>query len=65
MTTAVTLFLKSAVQHDTLPFEISNEVFNAETCAALDEAEKLKTQAGNSKHYRSAAEFLQDLGKED
>ena len=40
MSTAIIMFLKSAVSHDGLPFEVKRTVPNAETRAALAEYEK-------------------------
>ena len=40
MTTAVTMFLRSAVTHDGIPFEIVRKKPNAETVAAIEAAER-------------------------
>lgn len=42
MSTAITMFLKSAVGHDGIPFEIRRLAPNAETKAALAEYDEMK-----------------------
>ena len=42
MSTAITMFLKSAVNHDGIPFEIRRQTPNAETKAALAEYSEMK-----------------------
>ena len=42
MSTAITMFLKSAVSHNGIPFEVKRQVPNAETAAALAEYEEMK-----------------------
>lgn len=41
MSTAITMFLKSAVSHDGIPFEVKRMVPNAETRAALAEYDEI------------------------
>lgn len=40
MSTAVTMFLRSAVNHDGIPFEITRRKPNAETIATIEAAER-------------------------
>ena len=42
MSTAITMFLKSAVNHDGIPFEVKRISPNAETKAALAEYDQMK-----------------------
>ena len=42
MSTAITMFLKSAVNHDGIPFEVKRLTPNAETRAALAEYDEMK-----------------------
>lgn len=42
MSSAITMFLRSAINHDGIPFEIKRPVPNAETRAALCEYEEMK-----------------------
>ena len=51
MSTAITMFLKSAVNHDGIPFEVKRMSPNAETKAALAEYDQMKLHPENYKHY--------------
>ncbi len=42
MSAAINMFLRSAIIHDGIPFEIKRQIPNAETKAALDEYEEMK-----------------------
>ncbi|MCI8293806.1 MAG: type II toxin-antitoxin system RelB/DinJ family antitoxin [Hespellia sp.] len=50
MSSAITMFLKSAVSHDGIPFEVKR-IPNVETRAALIEYEEMKKNPGNYKVY--------------
>ena len=47
MSTAITMFLKSAVNHDGIPFEVKRISPNAETKAALAEYDQMKLHPEN------------------
>ena len=53
MSTAITMFLKSAVNHDGIPFEVKRRSPNAETKAALAEYDQMKLHPENYKRYDS------------
>ena len=53
MSTAITMFLKSAISHDGLPFEVKRVVPNAETRAALSEYTEMKKNPDAYKRYDS------------
>lgn len=53
MSTAITMFLKSAVNHDGIPFEVKRMSPNAETKAALAEYDQMKLHPENYKCYDS------------
>jgi len=59
MTTAMTMFLRQAVRTQGIPFELTR-VPNAETIAAMREAEKI-THDPNVKGYTDLKELLKDL----
>ena len=42
MSTAINMFLKSAVANDGIPFTVSRQKINATTKAALDEYDEMK-----------------------
>ena len=46
MSSAINMFLRSAVMHDGIPFEIRRQIPNAETKAALDEYEEMLDEEG-------------------
>ncbi len=64
MSSAITMFLKSAVRHDGIPFEVKRITPKAETIAALEEYEVMKKNPTKYKRYRSfdemASEVLED-----
>ena len=61
MSAAITMFLKSAVNHDGIPFDVKRTKPNAETRAALAEYEEMKTHPENYKSYRSAEEMINEV----
>ena len=60
MSTAITMFLKSAVSHNGIPFEVKR-VPNAETRAALAEYETMKNNPSAYKRYDSFDELLREV----
>lgn len=61
LTTAVTIFLTQAVREQSIPFQITREVPNAETLAALREYEEMKANPQRYKRYSSFKEALEDI----
>lgn len=61
MSTAITMFLKSAVSHDGIPFEIKRMKPNAETRAALAEYEEMKKNPGDYKRYSSFDDLMDEV----
>lgn len=51
MTTAITVFLKTAVNCDGIPFEIRRHTPNEETRAALAEYEEMRRNDGKYRRY--------------
>ncbi len=60
MSTAIVMFLKSAVSHDGLPFEVKRAVPNSETRAALAEYEQMKRNPEAYKRHDSFDEALNE-----
>ena len=59
MSTAITMFLKSAVSHNGIPFEITiNRNYNAETKQAIEDAINHRNV---SKPYDNLDELFEDL----
>ena len=61
MTTAITMFLKSAVNHDGIPFEVKRKAPNKETKLALAEYEEMKNHPEKYKRYGSFDEVLDEV----
>lgn len=61
MSVAITMFLKSAVSHNGIPFEVKRQVPNAETAAALAEYEEMKKDKASYKRYRSFDDMFDEV----
>lgn len=61
MSTAITMFLKSALKCDGIPFAVRRNAPNQTTKAALAEYEDMKNHPERYKRYASFAEALEDL----
>lgn len=61
MSSAITVFLKSAVSHDGLPFEVKRTVPNTETRAALAEYEAMKKNPESYRRYRSFDDMVDEV----
>ena len=60
MSSAITLFLKSAVSHDGIPFEVKR-VPNSETRAALAEYVEMRKNPGSYKRYASFDDMMDEV----
>lgn len=63
MSTAINLFIQQAIEFNGIPFVIRK--YNAETEAAMREAEDIINGKIEAKTYSSAAELFADLEKEE
>lgn len=61
LSSAITMFLKSAVSYDGIPFEIKRQKPNAETKAALAEYEAMKSRPETYKRYPSFDDFMNEV----
>lgn len=61
MTTAVTMFLRSAVNSDGLPFPVKRKVPNEITLAALAEREEMISNPVKYKRYNTVDELFQEV----
>ena len=61
MSSAITMFLKSAVSHDGIPFEVKRSSPNAGTIAALAEYNEMKKDPGKYKSYKSFDEMAKEV----
>lgn len=63
MTTAFNIFVRQAVRQGKIPFEISLNIPNAETIAAMEEANKISRDP-NTKRYSSFEELVAEVQNE-
>ena len=61
MTTDITVFLRSAVNYEGIPFEIRKNTPNEETKAALAEYEAMKNDPTTYKRYASFDDLLNEV----
>ena len=61
MSAAITMFLKSAVSHDGIPFEVRRFTPNAETRAALAEYDEMKKNPVEYKRYGSFDDLMTEV----
>ena len=61
MSSAITMFLKSAVSYEGIPFEVKRLTPNAETKAALAEYKEMKKNPGNYKRYDSFDSLVDEV----
>ena len=64
MSTAINIFLKSAVNYNGLPFEVKRSTPNAETTSALKEYTEMKNNPSAYKRYDSFEEALAEVLKD-
>ena len=64
MSAAITMFLKSSVSHDGIPFELKRQVPNTKTRAALAEYDAMKNNPEAYPRYNSFDELLNEIDDE-
>lgn len=69
MTSAINVFAKMAVKRQKIPFEISRDISrdisNAETLAAIEEVQEMKRNPHLYKRFDSVEALFEDLNNED
>ena len=65
MSAAITMFLKSAVSHDGIPFDVKRAVPNEQTKAALAEYEDMKNHPEKYKRYDSFDDLMNEVLNDD
>jgi len=63
MTTAFNIFARQSVRQGKIPFEISLNIPNSVTIAAMEEAEKISRDP-NTKRYSSFSEILAEVSED-
>ena len=61
MSSAITMFLRSAVSHNGIPFEVKRMTPNAETQAALAEYQAMKSDPNRYKRYATFDELADEV----
>lgn len=61
MSSAINIFLRSAINSNGIPFELKRPFFNEETRAALEEYEEMQNNPDNYKRYSSFDEILDEV----
>ncbi|MCL2501062.1 MAG: type II toxin-antitoxin system RelB/DinJ family antitoxin [Defluviitaleaceae bacterium] len=61
MTAAFTVFAKTVVRRQRIPFEISKDVPNVETIAAIDEVEAMIKNPSLGKAYTDVDKMMKEL----
>jgi len=60
--TAINMFLKQAINHKGLPFDVCLEEPNDVTLDAMDEINEMKSNTKKYKRYSSVKEYFKDIG---
>ena len=61
MTAAFTVFAKTAVRRQRIPFEISRDIPNSETIAAIEEVQAMKKDPSLGKAYTDVDTMMKEL----
>lgn len=61
ISTAITLFLKSAVRNNGIPFELKRNQPNPDTVRALSEYDEMKNNPKKYKRYKNADELFDEV----
>lgn len=63
VSTAFTIFAKAMVRRGGIPFEVTLDIPNKETLAAIQEVEEMKKNPSAYKSYTDVDEMMEDLLK--
>ena len=61
MPTAINVFLRKVAREQRIPFELSADVPNAETIAAIQEVKRLKADPSLGKTYTDVDQMIEEL----
>ncbi|HIX56767.1 MAG TPA: type II toxin-antitoxin system RelB/DinJ family antitoxin [Candidatus Anaerobiospirillum pullistercoris] len=61
MTAAFTVFARKVVREQKIPFEISGDIPNAQTIAAIKEAQRMKADPSLGKTYTDVDQMMDEL----
>ena len=61
LSTAINIFLRQSIRENCIPFTIQREVPNADTVAAMKEAEEMAKNPSDYKWYSSFSDLLREV----
>lgn len=61
LSTAINIFLRQSIRENCIPFTIQREVPNADTVAAMKEAEEMAKNPSGYKRYSSFSDLLREV----
>ncbi len=61
LSTAINIFLRQSIRENCIPFTIQREVPNADTVAAMKEAEEMAKHPSDYKRYSSFSDLLREV----
>lgn len=61
LSTAINIFLRQSIRENGIPFTIQREVPNADTVAAMKEAEEMAKNPSAYKRYSSFSDLLREV----
>ena len=61
LSTAINIFLRQSIRENSIPFAIRREVPNADTVAAMKEAEEMAKNPAAYKRYGTFSELLDEV----
>ena len=61
LSTAINIFLRQSIRENCIPFTIQREVPNADTVAAMKEAEEMAKTPSAYKRYSSFSDLLREV----
>ena len=61
LSTAINIFLRQSIRENCIPFAIQREVPNADTVAAMKEAEEMAKNQSAYKRYSSFSDLLREV----
>ena len=64
LSSAVNIFLRQSIRENGIPFAIQRDVPNADTVAAMREAEEMAKNPGKYKSYCSFSELLDEVERD-
>lgn len=65
MTTAFNVFARTMVRYNGIPFEVSLNIPNAETRAAIEETQEMAKHPERYKSYNNVDEMMEDLLRDE